>query len=107
MFWAPWCGVCRRELPRLAHYYRDNGSAEVQVLAIGTAAASDQVRAYVEGHPGTFPFPSVYDEGDLLQEAFGVRAYPTYVLFDEEGVIQLIHRGGGVLQSKRYRSQID
>ena len=107
MFWAPWCGVCQRELPKLAQYYRETGSAEVQILTIGTAAPSDQVTAYVESHSGTFVFPTVYDEGRLLQDTFGVRAFPTYVLLDENGTIQMIHRGGNVLRSRRFQSLVE
>lgn len=106
MFWAPWCGVCRRELPKLSQYYRGNGSMEVQILTIGTAASSEHVKAYVEEHAGTFIFPTVYDDGQLLQESFAIKAYPTYVLLDVDGTIQMVHRGGGILKSRQYQSLV-
>ena len=107
MFWAPWCGVCRRELPKLAQYYRETGSTEVQILTIGTAASSARVKAYVEEHSGTFVFPTVYDDGQILQEAFRIKAYPTYVLLDVDGTIQMIHRGGGILRNPRYQNLVE
>ena len=107
MFWAPWCGVCRRELPKLAQYYRETGSAEIQILTIGTASPESQVKGYVEDHSNTFVFPTVYDDGRLLKDAFGIRAFPTYVLLDEEGTIRLIHRGSGVLNNSRFQSLVE
>ncbi len=107
MFWAPWCGVCRRELPQLAQYYRETGSTEVQIFTIGTAAPSDRVKEYVDEHSGTFVFPTVYDDGGFLKETFRIKAYPTYVLLDVDGTIQLIHRGGGILSNRRYQRLVE
>ena len=106
MFWAPWCGVCRRELPKLAQYYRETGSAQMQILTIGSADSSDRVEAYVADHSDTFVFPTVYDDGNLLQGAYRVRAFPTYVLLDADGVIQMMHRGSGVLENRRFQSLV-
>ena len=107
MFWAHWCGVCRRELPKLAQYYRETGSAEMQILTIGSASPEDQVKTYVEDHSDTFVFPTVYDDGRLLKDSFGIRAFPTYVLLDEVGTIQLIHRGSGILKNRRFQSLVE
>ena len=107
MFWAPWCGVCRRELPKLAQYYRETGSAEMQIFTIGTASRESRVKEYVEGHSKTFVFPTVYDDGRLLKDAFGIRAFPTYVLLDEAGTIQLIHRGSGILKTTRFQNLVE
>ena len=107
MFWAPWCGVCRSELPKLARYYRETGFSGLQVLTIGTSASRDRVTGYVKDQPDTFVFPTVYDDGRLLAEAFGIRAFPTYVLIDIEGTIQMIHRGGGVLNSRKFQALVE
>ncbi len=107
MFWAPWCGVCRRDLPKLAQYYRDVGSGELEVVTIGTAASGDRVHAYVKEHPNTFLFPTVYDNGQLLKEAFGIRVFPTYVLLGEDGTIQFIHPGGGVLNNRKFQGLVE
>ena len=102
MFWAPWCGVCRRELPKLAHYYQNDMPDDLQVLAIGTSSSRREVEQYVDGHSGTFVFPTAYDANKVMARDFGIRAFPTYVLLDRDGTILLVHRGSGLLTKQKF-----
>lgn len=102
MFWAPWCGVCQRELPKLAQYYHDDMPHDLQVLSLGTSASRGEVVQYVNGHPGTFVFPTAYDANKAIADDFGIRAFPTYILLDRDGTILLVHRGGGILKNKKF-----
>lgn len=102
MFWAPWCGVCRRELPKLAHYYQNDMPDDLQVLAIGTSSSRREVERYVDGHSGTFVFPTAYDANKVIARDFGIRAFPTYVLLDRDGTILLVHRGSGLLTKQKF-----
>ena len=103
MFWAPWCGVCQRELPKLAQYHERAKPADLQVLTLGGAAPEAQVKEYIQKHAETFVFPTAYDEGRVIGGTFGVRAFPTYFLLDSDGTILLVHRGSGVLGSPRFK----
>ncbi len=102
MFWAPWCGVCQRELPKLAHYYQNDMPDDLQLLAIGTSSSRREVEQYVHGHSGTFVFPTAYDANKVIAKAFGIRAFPTYVLLDHDGTILLVHRGSGLLTKQKF-----
>jgi thiol-disulfide isomerase/thioredoxin len=102
MFWAPWCGVCKRELPRLARYYEEDMPYDLQVLTIGTSASRGEVEEYVNGRPGTFVFPTAYDANKSMAEDFGIRAFPTYALLDRNGTILLVHRGGGIMNDDEF-----
>ena len=103
MFWAPWCDVCRGELPKLTQYYQSNIPDNLQVLAIGTSASHGEVEQYVTGHPETFVFPTGYDANKRMARDFGIRAFPTYVLLDGDGMILLVHRGSGVLHDQKFQ----
>ena len=102
MFWAPWCGVCQRELPKLAQYYRNDISDDLQVLTIGSSASRKQVEQYVDEHPRTFVFPTAHDANKSIAEDFNIRVFPTYILLDQDGTILLVRRGGGILNDQRF-----
>jgi thiol-disulfide isomerase/thioredoxin len=87
LFWATWCGPCKRSLPRLTDWAKTHGA---DVIAI-TNEAEDTVTGFL-GKFGPFPFPIAFDRsgvGDL----FGASAFPTFVLVDGAGVY--VRRGLG------------
>lgn len=103
MFWAPWCPVCRKELPVLGRFYQQEKPAQLRVISIGFADRQGNVEAYVKAHPETFVFPTAYDEDNWVSRAFKITATPTFVLLDSNGTILLVHRGGGINQNPAYR----
>lgn len=103
VFWAPWCPVCRKELPILGQFYQQEKPAQLRVIAIGFADRRGNVEAYVKSHPETFVFPTAFDEDNWISQAFKVTATPTFVLLDASGTIQVVHRGGGINQNSKYR----
>ncbi|MGH7166068.1 MAG: TlpA family protein disulfide reductase [Nitrospiraceae bacterium] len=104
MFWAPWCPVCQRELPLLGDFYRTRKPPQLRVLAIGFADSRQNVDAYINAHPGTFSFPTAYDEKNRVATTFVVNATPMFVAVDAQGRIVLAHRGGGINQNPRYQA---
>ncbi len=103
MFWGPWCEYCRKDLPKLAKFYKRDMSDDLQILTIGTSSSLKAVEQYVTNHPRAFPFPAAYDEENVLAEDFGIRSFPTYVLLDGKGTILLVHRGSGILKNKKFQ----
>lgn len=104
MFWAPWCGVCKRELPKLAYFYEAEKPDGLQVVSIAGSDTEDNVQEYVDDNPDVFVFPTVYDEGKIVARDFRIKAFPTYVLLDGEGNIVLFHRGSGLLNKSTFRN---
>jgi len=102
MFWAPWCSVCQKELPKLTQYFQDDLPNDLQVLTIGTSASRQEVVRYVNEHPKTFVFPTAYDANKTIAKDFHIRLFPTYVLLDGDGTILLVHRGSGILNNRKF-----
>ncbi len=103
MFWAPWCGVCQRELPKISKFYTHDMPNDLQVLTIASSASRREVEHYVNEHTQTFVFPTAYDADKSIAKDFNIRAFPTYVLLDENGAILHIHRGSGILNDRKFQ----
>lgn len=104
VFWAPWCNVCRKELPEIANFYRRDKPEQLRVLSIGFADLRSNVETFVKARPEIFVFPTAYDEDRWVAQAFKVRVTPTYVLLDANGQIALTHFGGGLLQNEQFQA---
>lgn len=86
-FWATWCGVCTAEQPNV-----DAIARELPVLSVasqsGTARA---VEAHVREHD-VVP-RVVMDTSGALAKRFGVGAFPTTFVLDEDGEIRHVEVG--------------
>lgn len=104
VFWAPWCNVCRKELPEIASFYRQDKPEQLRVISIGFADLRENVDAFVKARPEVFLFPTAYDEDRWAAQLFKVRATPTYVVLDQQGRIAVTHLGAGLLQNDQFRA---
>lgn len=104
MFWASWCHVCQRELPKVQALQERLKGKPFQVLAIGFADAEANIRDYVATHPTHFNFPVLYDADDRVASRFGVRSTPTFFLLNNRGEVEIPYRGGGLVEHPEFQS---
>lgn len=92
-FFAHWCPHCQAELPKLTEWLRDGvGAAGVEVAAISTAVEPD-----ADNHPPSAWFDDVGYEWPVLLDsetstaaiAFGLVAFPYWVVTDADGTVLL------------------
>jgi thiol-disulfide isomerase/thioredoxin len=86
VFWAAWCGPCRKEQPglnTLAARYSGQGVAFYGVDML------DHDKALARAFYAEFkvPYPSLYDDAGSLTAAYEVDSPPSFVLVDERGVV--------------------
>lgn len=91
-FWATWCGPCRMEMIDLQALQDKFTTAGFEILSLDQGEAADQVRPFIQRKQ--FGFHVLLDDG-AVSAKYGVRALPTLVLVDKDGVVQWLQVGYG------------
>lgn len=90
-FWASWCGPCRQEMPildKLHQRYEDTGFAVLGVNVEGEAAPAQKI---VDKTNVTFPV--LIDDAQATSKLYDLKAMPSTVVIDRDGVVRYIHLG--------------
>lgn len=87
--WASWCPTCVADLPELSRLASEhNTEGDFQVLTIVAPSQfgeMDEVDFTSWAQSEGLDFPILFDRGAAVNDAYGVRAYPTSLFFDAEG----------------------
>jgi thiol-disulfide isomerase/thioredoxin len=86
VFWAAWCGPCRKEQPGLNRIAADYAPRGVSVVGVDML---DHDRALARAFVQEFrvPYPSLYDDAGRAAAAYEVDGPPAIVLVDGRGII--------------------
>ncbi len=91
-FWATWCGPCRNEMPDIQKLYEEYSAqgenAEVVILGvagpdIGQEGSSDDIATFMEENGYTYPV--LMDESAEMFTQYGISAFPTTFMIDQDG----------------------
>lgn len=85
-FWATWCGPCVRVLPDLRKLVDDLPAQRFALLSISVDEDVETVTEFQQAEPMPWANWHVGEKSQLAQ-LWDVRALPTYVLVDDQGVI--------------------
>ena len=91
-FFATWCGPCRAEMPDMQALYAELQDRNLVVLGVNQAESEELVASFADAFALTFPIG--LDSGREVGGLYGVRAYPTTVIIDGDGVIRRTIVGG-------------
>lgn len=92
-FWATWCPPCRNEMPHIEAIYNEYGKNNEEVVILGVAAPNLGSEGSEEGvinflNEEGYTFPVLMDtKGESLVYAYGISAFPTTFIIDQEGYI--------------------
>ena len=90
-FWATWCGPCRYEMPAIEAAYQQHKAEGFTVLAVDADEPLDVVAAFVSELG--LSFEVLLDPGNVVNDVYRVRAYPTSYFVDRDGVVALLQIG--------------
>lgn len=91
-FWATWCPPCRGEMPHIQEIYGEYGANQENVIILGVAApnlgnekSEEEIVAFLEDN--SYTFPVVMDESQEVFQQYGISAFPTTFMIDENGAV--------------------
>jgi TonB family protein len=93
-FWGTWCPPCVVAIPTLKDLQKRHAKDPFVLLSVSSDGDEAVVRNFAEKN--RLNWPQYWDRDRKVQVAFDVRAYPTYVLIDDEGIVQFRTTGGGL-----------
>lgn len=100
-FWGSWCGPCREENPELVKTYNAYKAKGFEIL--GVAADNNKAQWLKAIKDDKLPWENVCDlKGDKNEAGliYGISAYPTNYLIDENGIIIAKNLRGKALAAK-------
>jgi thiol-disulfide isomerase/thioredoxin len=86
-FWATWCGPCVESVPELRSLHKKY-SKEPSFMLIGVSSDGDEGVWREFTAKNKMSWTQYRDRDRRIQRAFGVRAFPTYILIDHEGIVR-------------------
>ena len=84
-FWATWCPPCRESVPELRDLTRKYDPAKLVLISVSADDNEDAWRQFIAENK--MEWAQYRDADKKLVNLFTVRAYPTYLVIDGDGVI--------------------
>ncbi|UCE61596.1 MAG: redoxin domain-containing protein [Phycisphaerales bacterium] len=109
-FWAPNCGYCKRQIPRMEEIRKAYEAKGVRFVAVSQKMgqkeySDDEVKATIDGlgYKGELAIDSANTLGPLFQ----ARSYPTMVILGKQGKIDAVNLGNIADLETRMKGQLD
>lgn len=104
-FWGTWCRPCVDSVPSLRSMHKKY-SKESSFVLIGISSDSDEEVWKDFTEKNKMIWPQYRDKDRRIHRAFGVRAFPTYIVIDHEGIVRFQSIGASWEQSVDLHSAI-
>ena len=90
-FWASWCPPCLREMPSLERLRVKMAGRPLEIVALNSAEAPEEVNAYLARMK--LGFPILLDPDGSNTKRWKVFALPTTFMLDAEGRVRYVLTG--------------
>jgi peroxiredoxin/Tfp pilus assembly protein PilF len=93
-FWGTWCPPCVASVPSLRGLYkRFEKEPSFVMIGISSDREAEPWRTFIAKNQ--MVWPQFWDRDHRVQRAFEIRAFPTYILIDHEGIVRFRTTGSG------------
>ena len=82
-FWASWCGPCIRSMPTLEKLHEQYRAQGLVILGIDVGEKRETVEKFLTTR--TIPYPVIMGDEAGIPAAYGVSAFPTFVMIGPDG----------------------
>jgi peroxiredoxin len=86
-FWGTWCPPCVDAVPAIRDL-RKRYAKEPSFMIIGISSDADEAKWKDFTAKNHMVWPQYLDRDHHVQRAFDVRAFPTYIMIDHEGIVR-------------------
>ena len=83
-FFAPWCGVCKASMGNLSTLRHWMPDLEIAIVGLDYESP-EEIRVFTAGHHLEIP---TFLGSSVMRDAWGIEAYPTYVVLDKNNTIR-------------------
>lgn len=87
-FWGTWCPPCVESVPELRSLHKRHSKDGAPFVLIGISSDGDEAEWKDFTAKNKMIWPQYRDHDRRIQRAFGIRAFPTYIVIDHEGVVR-------------------
>lgn len=91
-FWASWCGPCTAEMKNIESIYKEYPENDLIILGVNQGESNETIKGYAD--LWNLSFRLVRDEDGNAGRSYQIRALPTTVFIDSEGIVYEIRVGG-------------
>ncbi len=85
-FWATWCGPCRESVGDLKELTRKYSKDRVVLISVSADSNRELWSKFVTDKK--MDWEQYWDEGGSMRRLFDVRAFPTYIVIDGDGMVR-------------------
>jgi len=97
-FWGTWCPPCVESVPELRNLHK-RYAKEGSFVLIGISSDGDEAAWKEFTEKNRMVWPQYRDRDRKILNAFHIRAFPTYIVIDHEGVVRFQSTGFSWLRS--------
>lgn len=97
-FWGTWCPPCVESVPELRNLYK-RYQKDGNFVIIGISSDDDEEEWREFTVKNKMVWPQYRDHDNRILRTYGIRAFPTYILIDHEGIVRFSSIGAGWLRA--------